>query len=344
MMTSRASDGPIRVWVCSDSGPVTWPRRDAARVLASRPVLGEKVRRLLSLTGRIDALDAKLDRIHQGIGRLELQLQDLRHLDDPADREFGISSQWGEDGLIQAIIRQVPIGQRRFVEFGVENYTEANTRFLLCNDNWSGLVMDGALSNIESIRRDPIYWRYDLKAQQAFITRENIDELLRSSGFAENLDLLSIDIDGNDYWIWQAISVASPTIVIVEYNSIFGPNARCSIPYRSDFRRHEAHHSNLYYGASVGAFELLGRELGYRLVCGNKAGNNLFFVRDDLAGDLPRRTPEEVWVASRFREARDASGRTTFLRADQARQEIEHLPVVDISDGRSVTLAELLAA
>ena len=322
----------------------TSPRSGASSVLTWRPVFGKGLRRRSSLPGRIDAIEAKLDRIHQGIGRLELQLQDLRHLDDPADREFGITSQWGEDGLIQGILRRVPIGQRRFVEFGVADYTEANTRFLLCNDNWSGLVMDGSISNIESIRHDPIYWRYDLKAEQAFITRENIDELLLSTGFAEDLDLLSIDIDGNDYWVWQAISVAAPTIVIVEYNSVFGPHVRCSIPYRPDFRRDEAHHSNLYYGASVGAFELLGRELGYRLVCGNRAGNNLFFVRDDLAGELPRRTPEEVWVHSRFREARDAGGRTTFVRADQARHEIEHLPVVDLPTGRSVSLAELLAA
>ena len=321
----------------------TRPRLAGLIVLALAPVLGKIVRRLSSLP-RVDAIEAKLDRILQGMGRLELHLQELRHLDDPADREFGISSQWGEDGLIQAIIRRVPLGPRRFVEFGVENYTEANTRFLLINDNWSGLVMDGALSNIESIRRDPIYWRHDLKAEQAFITRENIDDLLRANGFAEDLGLLSIDIDGNDYWIWEAISVTAPTIVIVEYNSIFGPHARCSIPYRSDFRRAEAHHSNLYYGASAAAFDMLGCDLGYRLVCGNGAGNNLFFVRDDRAGDLPRRTPEQAWVASRFREARDANGQTTFLRADQARKEIEHLPVVDLSDGRLVTLAKLLAA
>ena len=312
-------------------------------MLALRTMLRERIQSLRKVRAQITSTEAKLDRIHQSLGRIEVQLQELRGIRDPAEREFGITSQWGEDGIIQSIVRQVSIGQRRFVEFGVENYSEANTRFLLCNDNWSGLVMDGSQENIEAIKRDPLYWRYDLSARQAFVTKENIDELLVSTGFSEQIDLLSIDIDGNDYWVWNSMTVASPRIVIVEYNSIFGPTKRCTIPYRPDFRRNEAHHSNLYYGASVAAFEHLGRERGYRLVCGNKAGNNLFFVREDLAEDLPRRTAEEAWVQSRFREARDTSGAATYRRAEDSRSQIEHLAVLDLSIGRSVPLSTVLA-
>jgi len=114
-----------------------------------------------------------------------------------------------------------------------------------------------------------------------------------------------------------------------------------SVPYRADFKRTDAHPSNLYYGASVGALEHLGRLRGYRLVCGNRAGNNLFFVREAFAGDLPRRTAAECWMQSRFREARDPSGALLRSRADQSRGLVEHLPVVDVVSGETHALREL---
>ncbi|HOZ86299.1 MAG TPA: hypothetical protein PL029_01015, partial [Bacteroidia bacterium] len=92
--------------------------------------------------------------------------------------EFKVFSQWGDDGIIQFLISRINISKEYFVEFGVENYTEANTRFLLMNNNWSGLVMDGSAAHVEYIKKDPIYWKYDLKAAQAFITSENINRLL----------------------------------------------------------------------------------------------------------------------------------------------------------------------
>ena len=94
--------------------------------------------------------------------------------------EFSVYSQWGEDGIVQHLLRYVPISNKMFVEFGVENYLEANTRFLMIKDNWTGLVMDGSNENIDYIRQDDIFWRFHLKAQQAFITRENINVIFYS--------------------------------------------------------------------------------------------------------------------------------------------------------------------
>ena len=98
--------------------------------------------------------------------------------------EFKVFSQFGDDGIIQYIITRLklPISEQRFVEFGVENYREANTRFLLLNDNWSGLVMDGSETQVSSIRQDPIYWKYDLTALSRFITRENINSIIQRRG------------------------------------------------------------------------------------------------------------------------------------------------------------------
>ena len=130
--------------------------------------------------------------------------------------EFKVYSQWGEDGIIQYLIQILPILNKTFIEFGVQDYTEANTRFLLEADNWSGMIMDGSKENMDTVRREDIYWRYDLNAVPVFITRENINTLLLKSGFDRDLGILSIDIDGNDYWVWKEINVMQPRIIICE--------------------------------------------------------------------------------------------------------------------------------
>src|SRR6202011_2520155 len=115
--------------------------------------------------------------------------------------EFKVFSQFGDDGIIQYVTNRLNLtaSEQRFVEFGVENYREANTRFLLLNDNWSGLVMDGSENYISSIRSEPIYWRHDLTALARFVTRENISSILEMAGFSGRIGLLGIDVDGNDY-------------------------------------------------------------------------------------------------------------------------------------------------
>jgi hypothetical protein len=117
-----------------------------------------------------------------------------------------------------------------FVEFGVEDYTESNTRFLLVKDNWKGLVIDADADNVRSIRDSPLYWRQDLTAAQAFVTRDNVDEVLISQGFGGPVGLLSIDVDGNDYWIWEALRAADPDIVVIEYNSAFAAERAVVVP------------------------------------------------------------------------------------------------------------------
>lgn len=94
------------------------------------------------------------------------------------DVEFQVFSQWGDDGIIQYLVSKISIPNKVFIEFGVENYTESNTRFLLVNNNWSGLVIDGSKENIDYIKNDKISWAHDLHAFHAFITKANINELI----------------------------------------------------------------------------------------------------------------------------------------------------------------------
>jgi len=258
-----------------------------------------------------------------------------------SDVEFKAFSQWGEDGIIQYLIHNVPISDTSFVEFGVENYTEANTRFLLINDLWRGLVLDGSQYNIDYIRKDGIYWKYDFTAKCLFITRENINEVLTSSGFVGDIGLLSIDIDGNDYWVWDAIDVVTPHIVICEYNSIFGAEHAVTVPYDEKFDWSEAHYSHLYFGASLAALCSLAEQKEYDFVGCNSAGVNAFFVRRDLKHGLPTFSATEGFVQSGVRQSRDRSGNLSFLSGEERIESIKDMPLHDVRTNKIIRVKDI---
>ena len=290
-------------------------------------------RRIARVMRRFATIPQRLQRIQEALGRIE-QRQVVQQGGGVQRAEFRVFSQWGEDGIIQFLIDRVPIENRVFVEFGVENYTESNTRFLLSNDYWSGLVIDASSANVDYIKRDPIYWACDLKAVQAFVTRDNINAILQANDISGDVGLLSVDIDGNDYWVWQAIDSISPRIVVCEYNSHFGPTAEVTIPYDPAFVRERAHFSRIYYGASISALCSLGKSKGYSLVAGNSAGNNVFFVRDDQRGALPVLSAADAYRRAQFREFHDESGRLTFDAFAARLHKIGHLPLLDLGSNQ----------
>jgi hypothetical protein len=261
----------------------------------------------------------------------------------PEQAEFRVFSQWGEDGIIQYLAQNVPIERPVFVEFGVENYVESNTRFLLQNNQWSGLVLDGSEENIAYIKRDPIYWATNLKAECAFITIDNINDLLRCNGVSGDIGLLSVDIDGNDYWVWEAIDAISPRIVVCEYSSQFGPEAQVTTPYDSAFVRGQAHYSHIYYGASISALNELATRKGYSLVAGNRVGNNVFFVRNDVLGDLKVKTPKEIYRRAQFREFHDELGQLTYDDFETRLAKIGDLPLLDLRTGQIGKIRDLVS-
>ena len=302
------------------------PRRPTQRRTTMLTSLREK------FSARFRAIEQRCSRMQEALGRIESrQLSDLKP-HEIQSAEFSVYSQWGEDGILQHLLRYVPISNKVFVEFGVENYLEANTRFLMVKDKWTGLVMDGSEVNIDYIKQDDISWRFNLKAQQAFITRENINDLIRANGISGEIGLLSIDIDGNDYWVWEAIDVVAPTIVIVEYNHRFGSERAVAVPYRADFQRSKAHHSYIYYCASLAALCRLGNRKGYAFVGCTTAGNDAFFIRRELKPDaIPELTPAAGFAQGKFRESRDEKGRLAFLDEAQEAAILAKLAVVEIS-------------
>jgi hypothetical protein len=303
-----------------------------------------KYKKLKKQLNLITELAQQVTELQKSVGDIAARL-DRRDRSPNAnlqDHEFKVFSQWGEDGIIQYLIHEVDIPNTTFVEFGVQDYRESNTRFLLQHDNWSGLIIDASAPQIAQVKAESIYYRNDLRAVCAFIDRDNIDELIRGNGVSGDIGLLSIDIDGNDYWVWEAITCVNPRIVICEYDSLLGDVHRVSTPYDKNFVRTQAHYSFLYGGASIRAMEYLGEKKGYALVGSNSAGNNLFFVRRDVLGRLPALSAKQAYVKARFRNSHDREGHLTFLRFDEALEVIKDLPLVNVETNAALRVADII--
>jgi len=205
---------------------------------------------------------------------------DPRHL---APYGYKIFSESDEDGIINEIFRRIGVEDRTFFEFGVGNGGQNNTVNLLVQ-GWRGFWIEGSPDNMRVIStRLAAYIRAgELKALQAFITRDDINQLISRLGVPESLDLLSIDIDGNDYWVWEAMERISPRVVVIEYNATLRPPHSVVMEYKDDY----VWDGTSYFGASLVALEKLGRAKGYSLVGCNFTGVNAFFVRNDLLGDF----------------------------------------------------------
>jgi len=223
------------------------------------------------------------DRLLLLVGRqVAWQLKHRHHIHTFEGIEFRVFSQWGEDWIIEWILQNLPVEHKTFIEFGVANYREANTRFLNENRNLKGLVMGGSEANIQALRSDNLYWRFDLTAVAKFIPCENINRVIEENGFSRPLGIISLNIDGNDYWGLESIDCFDPVIVICEYNPILEDKYPVTIPYEPSFNRLTAHYSGLYFRASIVAVKSLIERKRYGFLGSNSNGINAFFFRNDL--------------------------------------------------------------
>ncbi len=201
------------------------------------------------------------------------------------------TSQNGEDGILHELFRRLGIGAGFFVEFGVEDGRQCNTA-ALAHAGWHGVMIEGDPEKFRGLSATYA----DLPAVrtvQAFVTAENIATLFAEHGVPREFDLLSIDIDGNDYWVWEALAAYRPRAVVIEYNGAHPPPERWVMAYNPDHRWGD----DTYYGASLASLAALGARLGYALIGTDRRGINAFFVRGDLLGaaGFPRRTPAEAF-------------------------------------------------
>lgn len=196
--------------------------------------------------------------------------------------EFQVFSQGGEDGIIEEIFNRIGATNRYFVEFGVGNGSESNTTYLLLKD-WRGLWIESGEKNVASIRKayGSLLAGGQLQVRQDFVTAENIEEIFKEASVPETFDLLSIDIDRNDYWVWQAIQRYQPRVVVIEYNAVMPAPLEWIVKYEPRAGWDGSSHQ----GASLKSLEILGARKGYRLVGCSFTGGNAFFVKEGLVGD-----------------------------------------------------------
>ena len=261
---------------------------------------------------------------------LSLKNKNLKKIKDLSVVEFQVYSQWGEDGIIDWLISKFPQIPKNFLEIGTQDYKESNTRFLLINRNWDGFLIEGDKGDVQKIKSQRIYWKHNLKIRNKFITKDNINDVVRKFNVPKKLGLLSLDIDGVDYWVLKELSTLNPSIVICEYNSLFGEKKSITVPYKENFIRSKEHYSNLYYGASIQAFIDIMKTKDYFLIGTNTAGNNAFFVRKDLWKVLNKMILNKKIFMSKFRESRDQKGKLSFLDKKESLNLIRNKHVIDL--------------
>ncbi len=304
----------------------------------------KKLTRLAEALPRMLQVDRRIDEMKINQGRILARLQ--QH--DPArplwQHEFKVFSQWGEDGILQFLVNHLEIRHHTFIEFGVEDFSESNCRLLLMKDYWQGFVIDGSDRHMARLKSSYFYWQHHLSCKASFITRENVASLLDESGFDKELGILSVDIDGVDYHVLEALDQWRPAILIVEYNDAFGHGRPVTVPYDPGFVRLQKHPSNQYWGANLPAFCHLAGRRGYALAGTNGAASNAFFVRRDLLNkQVTEVDPASCTRESCFRDSRGPQGELTFLSGAARARAMASMPLIDVSTGETLTVGDLHA-
>jgi hypothetical protein len=211
-------------------------------------------------------------------------------------------------------------------------------------DYWHGFVIDGSEKNISKLRASYYYWQHQLAGRASFITRENVADLLNESGFEKRLGILSVDIDGVDYHVLEALDEWLPSILIVEYNDAFGNQRPVTVPYDPAFVRLQKHSSNQYWGANLPAFCHIADQRNYALVGINGVASNAFFVRRDLLnGHVREASLASCSRQASFRDSRGTNDGLTFLSGLARAHVMADMPVVDVATGQTLTVGALHA-
>lgn len=197
----------------------------------------------------------------------------------PSTWEFSAFSQNGEDGILDVLRKQLRTRNRYFIEIGAADGLQNNSSWLVIAEQYAGLMIEGNARLVERARRLIPHYSIGAECVNMFVNLANVHEL-RSLALHVEPDVLSLDIDGVDYYVAKAIldSGFRPRIFVVEYNSVFGPDKCMTVPYKEDFSFGDEHPTRLYYGVSVAAWRKLFEQRGYRFITVDSKGVNAFFV------------------------------------------------------------------
>ena len=289
------------------------------------------------------------DKIIFCIGKVQISLNRNRYdeVADLTETEVKIFSQNGEDGIIDYLTHKLKVDKKNFVEIGVGDYRESNTRFLYNRYHPKGLIIDCIEDMKRKVKRHVNFWKGDLRVCNQKIDSENILDLLNNSCNYE-IDLFSIDIDSIDYWIIKKLKNNISKIFVAEYNPVFGAELEITVPNISGFERSKYHYSYLCYGMSLKALINLMDQKGYYFIGTNLQKINAFFIlkefkKEDFFKNIKIKSLDH-YTNSNIRDSRDKNNNLNYLSGDKKFKEIEECEVINVKDNKRelVKLKELI--
>jgi hypothetical protein len=261
-----------------------------------------------------------------------------------SDAEVTVFSQWGEDGILDYLCDIAGLDRPNILELGAGNFEECNSRFLIENRFANSVLVDARLDLKTVVEQNSAYWKTHMLAINSWITPETIKEIQsQAKAFLGIIDIVSIDIDGNDYWVLAAFDLSEVAIVVAEYNPLFGSHLPVTIPRNDDFDRTEAHFSNLYYGVGLSAWVKFFKEKGFVLAGTNKVGSNAFFIKEALLQKLHFVPSSDLrtYINWGVRESRTKEGKLNFLSGEKRISAISDLELCNVETGEMLKISNL---
>jgi hypothetical protein len=261
------------------------------------------------------------------------------------DAEVKVYSQWGEDGILDYICGAIGVSKPNVIEIGAGNFIECNSRFLAESRNANIIAVDGRNDLKENVKTSSIFWKSQIIPLVDWVTPDKINSiiLLGEEKFGK-IDIFSIDLDGNDYWIIKEANLTKIDVVVLEYNPIFGAIKEVSVPRDDEFDRYKKHFTGLYYGASLRAYIKLLINKDFIFIGTNRVGNNAFFVKNNLLHNFKIVIPSDLdkYVDWRIRESREESGRLSYLSGKDRLEVIKELPLIELTTQSEVNVGSLI--
>ena len=279
------------------------------------------------------------DKIIFCVGKVQISLNRNKYdeITDLTETEVKIFSQNGEDGIIDYLLHRLKLDKKNFVEIGVGNYRESNTRFLYNRYYPKGLIVDHVDDMEKKVKPFVNFWKGDLRISNKQINSENILDLLKN-GCDYEIDLFSIDIDSIDYWIIKKLEKNISKIFVAEYNPIFGSELEVTVPNISGFERSKYHYSYLCYGMSLKALINLMDQKGYYFIGTNLQKINAFFILKEFKKEnfFPKIKIKSLdnYTNSNIRDSRDRNDHLSYLTGDKKLKEIEECEVINLKDNK----------
>ena len=259
-----------------------------------------------------------------------------KNIENLNDVDYKIFSQNGEDGIVDYLLYQLKIEKPKFLEIGVGDNTEANTRFIFERTSPKGLVIDSIQDLEIKIKKNLAVWRGELNIINKSVNSDNIIDILKFNDAMNDLDLFSLDIDGIDYWILNELPNNFSKIAIIEYNPVFGSDMEVSVPNIDNFDRTKYHYSNLCFGMSLKAAIKIMENKNFYFVGSNLFRNNAFFISNDF--DKNKYFSNLIineykkYIDSNFSESRDKTNKLNYLNKKRQINTIMNCEVIDLSN------------